>query len=57
MEIKMIPIDKIRPSPFQPRETFDKGKIEELANTIKGSGIVQPILVRKKGHTTLDRWI
>ena len=51
MEIKMIPIDKIRPSPFQPRETFDKEKIEELANSIKESDLVQPILVRKKGDT------
>ena len=51
MEIKMIPIDKIRPSPFQPRETFDKEKIKELADSIKGGGLVQPILVRKKGST------
>lgn len=51
MEIKMIPIDKIRPSPFQPRETFDKEKIKELADSIKGGDLVQPILVRKKGRT------
>jgi ParB family chromosome partitioning protein len=51
MEIKMIPVDKIRPSPFQPRETFDKEKIKELADSIKGSELVQPILVRKKGRT------
>lgn len=51
MEIKMIPIDKIRPSPFQPRETFDKEKIKELADSIKGNDLVQPIIVRKKGST------
>lgn len=51
MEIKMIPVDKIRPSPFQPRETFDKEKIEELANSIKESDLIQPIIVRKDGDT------
>ncbi len=51
MEIKSIPIDKIRPSPFQPRETFEKEKIEELAESIKGSDLVEPILVREKGNT------
>lgn len=51
MEFKVIPIDKIRPSPFQPRETFPKEEIEELAESIKGSDLVQPILVREKGNT------
>lgn len=51
MEVKNIPIDKIRPSPFQPRETFEKEKIMELADSIKGDDLIQPILVRKKGDT------
>jgi len=51
VEIKMIPVDKIRPNPFQPRETFDKEKLEELAESIKESGLLQPILVRKDGDT------
>lgn len=51
MEIKIIPVDQIRPSPFQPRELFEKGKISELADSIKGGDLVQPILVRKKGDT------
>ena len=51
MEFKIIPIDKIRPNPFQPRETFPKEEIEELGDSIKGSNLVQPILVRKKGET------
>lgn len=49
--MKTIPIDKIRPSPFQPRVSFDKEKIKELADSINDSGLVQPILVRKKGET------
>jgi ParB family chromosome partitioning protein len=49
MEIEMIPIDRIRPSPFQPRETFDKEKIGELADSIKEVDLIQPILVRREG--------
>lgn len=51
MEVESIPIDRIRPSPFQPRETFEKGKIAELADSIKGDDLLQPILVRKTGDT------
>jgi len=50
-DIKNIPIDRIRPNPFQPRETFDKDKIIELANSIKEFGLIQPIIVRKTGET------
>jgi len=51
VEFQIIPVDKIRPSPFQPRESFVKKEIEELADSIKGSGLVQPILVRRNGET------
>ena len=51
LEVKMIPVDKIRPSPFQPRESFDKEKIKELADSISESGLIQPILVRESGET------
>lgn len=40
-----IEIDEIRPNPFQPRLRFDDQPIEELAQSIRESGIVQPILV------------
>ena len=41
-----IPIAKLRPSPLQPRRVFDKNSINELAESIKSKGLVQPILVR-----------
>ena len=41
-----IPIAKLRPSPLQPRRVFDKNGINELAESIKSKGLVQPILVR-----------
>lgn len=50
MEIKMIPIEEIIPNPQQPRETFEREKLKELAETIKKFGILQPILVRPKGE-------
>ncbi len=40
-----IEIDEIRPNPFQPRMKFDDKSIEELAQSIKESGVVQPIVV------------
>ncbi|MBY9000817.1 MAG: ParB/RepB/Spo0J family partition protein [Candidatus Heimdallarchaeota archaeon] len=50
MEIIQIPINKISPSPFQPRETFDKEAIEELADSIKEFDLLNPILVRPTGE-------
>jgi ParB family chromosome partitioning protein len=44
-----IAVDRITPSPFQPRRSFDEGKIEELAASIRNQGIIQPLVVRSKG--------
>lgn len=44
---KIISIDKIVANKQQPRTVFDDEKIEELANSIKENGLVQPIIVRK----------
>lgn len=44
-----VAVDRITPSPFQPRRTFDEGKIEELAASIRNQGIIQPLVVRPKG--------
>ena len=51
LEVKMLRLDEIRPNPFQPRESFPKEDIQQLANTIKEVGLLQPITVRKKGKT------
>ena len=47
--ISEIPVDAIEPNPFQPRITFDKDALLELANSIKELGIIQPVTVRKLG--------
>lgn len=44
-----VAVDRITPSPFQPRRTFDEAKIEELAASIRNQGIIQPLVVRPKG--------
>ena len=48
-EIRDLEIDLIRPGHQQPRTTFDQAKLEELAQSIRTSGIIQPLLVRPRG--------
>ena len=43
------PIEEIRPNKSQPRKTFSSEKLEELAASIREKGIIQPLVVRKKG--------
>ena len=45
--IKYIDINNIKPNANQPRKTFDEGKLEELADSIREHGLIQPLLVRK----------
>ena len=44
-----IPLDLIDPSSLQPRSTFDDAKLEELARSIRENGVIQPLLLRRKG--------
>lgn len=48
-DINFIEIDEIAPNESQPRKTFNKEKLEELARSIKTHGVIQPIVVRKQG--------
>ena len=43
-----MPIDKIEPNPDQPRNQFDEDTLQELADSIKQYGMLQPILVTPK---------
>lgn len=47
--LQNIPVNKIKPNPFNPRKKFDKEAIDELAKTIDQFGLLQPILVQKTG--------
>lgn len=48
-ETDEVAIDLIDPSSLQPRSVFDDAKLEELAKSITANGVVQPLLLRRKG--------
>ncbi|RYG73382.1 ParB/RepB/Spo0J family partition protein [Lentibacillus lipolyticus] len=50
--IQEVPVNECRPNPYQPRKTFHADAIEELKDSIKEYGIVQPLILRKsiKGY-------
>lgn len=49
-KIEYIPVEMIRPSPYQPRKSFSLKGLEELAQSIKQYGVIQPITVRKSSQ-------
>lgn len=49
--VEQIHVKSIKPNPYQPRKVFDKEAIGELCDSIKEHGILQPIILRKKGTT------
>ncbi|HEV2860367.1 MAG TPA: ParB/RepB/Spo0J family partition protein [Pyrinomonadaceae bacterium] len=49
-EMQEVDIDLIEPNNFQPRTTFNEERLEELAQSIKSNGVIQPLLVRKLGE-------
>ena len=48
--IQEIDIDLISPNPNQPRKVFEQDKLDELTESIKKYGVIQPIIVRKEGE-------
>ncbi|MDR7318680.1 ParB/RepB/Spo0J family partition protein [Brevibacillus nitrificans] len=46
-QVKEVSVSEIRPNPYQPRKEFEPAAIEELAQSIKEHGIIQPLIVRK----------
>lgn len=49
-EDQMLPIAQVKPNPNQPRTHFDESALAELAESIRENGVLQPLLVRKKGQ-------
>jgi ParB family transcriptional regulator, chromosome partitioning protein len=48
--LQQIPLALIEPNPFQPRRAFSQERLKELADSIRSTGLVQPVLVRKVGE-------
>ena len=49
-DVLLVDIKKIKPNPWQPREDFDAQGLEELMQSIKEKGVLQPLLVRRQGE-------
>lgn len=47
--VSEVDIDKIKANPFQPRKNFDEDKLGELSKSIQKHGVIQPLIVTKKG--------
>jgi len=48
-EVQQLEINSLVPSPYQPRVEFPEEELEDLARSIRASGVLQPILVRRAG--------
>ena len=46
-EVIDIPLDKVQPNPFQPRKYFDVDQLNDLAESIRTNGVLQPVIVKK----------
>lgn len=49
-DLQRIPVSRIRPNPFQPRREFEPTALAELEASIRASGLLQPLTVRRKGE-------
>ena len=47
----MVPVEQLKPNPYQPRKDMDDAELKTLAESIRASGILQPILARQVGKT------
>ncbi len=47
--VQRVPLDRVRPSPLQPRKEFSDEALKELSDSIREQGIVQPLIVRERG--------
>lgn len=51
---RTLPLAWLKPNPFQPRKTFAPEELQDLANSIREKGVLQPILVRPRGPESFE---
>ncbi|MEY8838699.1 ParB/RepB/Spo0J family partition protein [Cribrihabitans sp. XS_ASV171] len=51
---RLVPIEKLAANPDQPRRTFSQAQLDDLANSIRAKGIIQPLIVRPKGSDRFE---
>ena len=49
-QVRRAPVGRVRPCPWQPRKDFSPASLQELADSIKEQGILQPLIVRPQGE-------
>lgn len=49
-QVRMLPVAKVAPGPYQPRTDFDEAALQDLADSITAQGVIQPIVVRAVGE-------
>ncbi len=54
---KMVPIEFIKPGPWQPRKIFDKDELDSLSNSIKKQGIIQPVILKSNDKVKNEYFI
>lgn len=52
--IREVPVDQIDPNPYQPRNSFDEEKLEEMAQSIREHGVLQPVILRRTGAESYE---
>ncbi|MEM1412325.1 MAG: ParB/RepB/Spo0J family partition protein [Pseudomonadota bacterium] len=52
--LRSLPVDQIQPGKYQPRSVFDTERLEELAESIRQQGVIQPVVVRKLGEGAFE---
>jgi ParB family chromosome partitioning protein len=52
--LREVPVDAIRPNPWQPRTHFDEAELSELAQSIREHGVLQPVLVSQQSDGTFQ---
>ena len=52
--LRSLPLDLISPGAYQPRSIFDADRLQELAESIRHQGVIQPVIVRAKGDKSYE---